>query len=89
MFPKSTHETFSTKLFQNFRGHPRLEKAKFSESDFILSHYAGKVSHILTESLLSHAENSHVYWFGWNIVSFFRSHTKQRPFWRKTVTMLS
>ncbi|XWS70176.1 hypothetical protein CRYUN_Cryun03dG0026300 [Craigia yunnanensis] len=42
MFPKSTHETFSTKLFQNFRAHSRLEKAKFSETDFIVSHYAGK-----------------------------------------------
>ncbi|XVE70833.1 hypothetical protein DITRI_Ditri10aG0102000 [Diplodiscus trichospermus] len=45
MFPKSTHETFSTKLFQNFRGHSRLEKAKFSETDFTLSHYAGKVTY--------------------------------------------
>ncbi|KAK8513690.1 hypothetical protein V6N13_002418 [Hibiscus sabdariffa] len=45
MFPKSTHETFSTKLFQNFRGHPRLEKAKFSETDFTVSHYAGKVTY--------------------------------------------
>ncbi|GKV00049.1 hypothetical protein SLEP1_g12804 [Rubroshorea leprosula] len=45
MFPKSTHETFSTKLFQNFRGHPRLEKAKFSETDFTMSHYAGKVTY--------------------------------------------
>ncbi|KAK6119602.1 hypothetical protein DH2020_046625 [Rehmannia glutinosa] len=42
MFPKSTHETFSNKLFQNFRSHRRLEKAKFSETDFIISHYAGK-----------------------------------------------
>ncbi|XP_044471628.1 myosin-15 [Mangifera indica] len=45
MFPKSTHETFSTKLFQNFRAHPRLEKAKFSETDFTISHYAGKVTY--------------------------------------------
>lgn len=43
MFPKSTHETFSNKLFQNFRSHPRLEKAKFSETDFTIAHYAGKV----------------------------------------------
>ncbi|CAK9168642.1 unnamed protein product [Ilex paraguariensis] len=43
MFPKSTHETLSNKLFQNFRIHPRLERAKFSETDFIISHYAGKV----------------------------------------------
>ncbi|XP_039031656.1 myosin-15-like isoform X2 [Hibiscus syriacus] len=45
MFPKSTHETLSTKLFQNFRGHLRLEKAKFSETDFTVSHYAGKVTY--------------------------------------------
>ncbi|PSS11638.1 Myosin-15 like isoform 1 [Actinidia chinensis var. chinensis] len=46
MFPKSTHETFSTKLFQNFRAHPRLQKAKFSETDFTMSHYAGKACHM-------------------------------------------
>ncbi|XP_021890707.1 myosin-15 [Carica papaya] len=45
MFPKSTNHTFSTKLFQNFRDHPRLEKEKFSETDFIISHYAGKVTY--------------------------------------------
>ncbi|CAI0448334.1 unnamed protein product [Linum tenue] len=45
MFPRSTHETFSMKLFQHFRSHPRLEKAKFSETDFTLSHYAGKVTY--------------------------------------------
>ncbi|KAA8546249.1 hypothetical protein F0562_003012 [Nyssa sinensis] len=45
LFPKSTHETFSTKLFQNFRVHPRLEKTKFSETDFTMSHYAGKVTY--------------------------------------------
>ncbi|GLT54732.1 hypothetical protein SLA2020_279070 [Shorea laevis] len=45
MFPKSTHATFATKLFQNFRAHPRLEKAKFSETDFTIRHYAGKVTY--------------------------------------------
>ncbi|KAL4332548.1 hypothetical protein GQ457_07G039200 [Hibiscus cannabinus] len=45
MFPKSTHRTLSTKLFQNLRGHLRLEKAKFSETDFTVSHYAGKVTY--------------------------------------------
>ncbi|KAL5189914.1 Myosin-15 [Glycine soja] len=45
MFPKSTHETFSTKLFKHFLSHPRLEKEKFSETDFTLSHYAGKVTY--------------------------------------------
>ncbi|MCL7034565.1 hypothetical protein MKW94_019949, partial [Papaver nudicaule] len=43
MFPKSTNATFATKLFQNFRAHPRLERTKFSETGFALSHYAGKV----------------------------------------------
>lgn len=43
MFPKSTHETFTMKLFQIFQRHKRLERAKFSETDFSLSHYAGKV----------------------------------------------
>ncbi|RDX75355.1 Myosin-15, partial [Mucuna pruriens] len=45
MFPKSTHETFSTKLFKHFLSHPRLEKEKFSETDFTVSHYAGKVTY--------------------------------------------
>ncbi|KAM6541919.1 hypothetical protein CsatB_006366 [Cannabis sativa] len=45
MFPRSTHETFSMKLFQHFRSHSRLEKAKFSETDFTVSHYAGKVTY--------------------------------------------
>lgn len=47
MFPKSTHETFTNKLFQNCRSHPRLERAKFSETDFTVSHYAGKVCNLL------------------------------------------
>lgn len=51
MFPKSTHESFTTKLFQNFQSHPRLEKAKFSRSDFTVSHYAGKVTY-QTETFL-------------------------------------
>ncbi|XP_073030962.1 myosin-15 isoform X1 [Primulina eburnea] len=45
MFPKSTHKTFSNRLLQNFRSHPRWESAKFSETDFIISHYAGKVNY--------------------------------------------
>ncbi|XP_020256915.1 protein OPAQUE1-like isoform X3 [Asparagus officinalis] len=45
MFPKSTHEAFSMKLFQSFPAHPRLEKVKFSQTDFTLSHYAGKVAY--------------------------------------------
>ncbi|GAU26693.1 hypothetical protein TSUD_314700 [Trifolium subterraneum] len=42
MFPKSTHQTFSTKLFQHFLSHTRFGKEKFSETDFTVSHYAGK-----------------------------------------------
>lgn len=51
MFPKSTGETFSTKLFQSFPAHSRLEKAKFFETDFTISHYAGKVTY-QTDSFL-------------------------------------
>ncbi|PIN21597.1 Myosin ATPase [Handroanthus impetiginosus] len=51
MFPKSTHETFANKLFRNFRSHRRLDKAKFSETDFTISHYAGKVNY-QTETFL-------------------------------------
>ncbi|XXG40756.1 hypothetical protein AAC387_Pa01g1394 [Persea americana] len=51
MFPKSTHKTFATKIFQSFRAHPRLVKAKVSETDFTLSHYAGKVTY-RTDSFL-------------------------------------
>ncbi|XP_073014429.1 protein OPAQUE1-like isoform X1 [Typha latifolia] len=45
MFPKSTHGTFSTKLFQSFPSHSRMERTKFSETDFTISHYAGKVTY--------------------------------------------
>ncbi|XP_031407550.1 myosin-15 isoform X2 [Punica granatum] len=51
MFPRSTHQTFSTKLFQHFQSHPRLEKPKFSQTDFTISHYAGKVTY-KTETFL-------------------------------------
>lgn len=51
MFPKSTHKTFFTKLFQSFKANSRLERAKFSETDFTISHYAGKVSY-QTDSFL-------------------------------------
>ncbi|KAK4785743.1 hypothetical protein SAY86_002432 [Trapa natans] len=51
MFPRSTHRTFSAKLFQHFSSHRRLEKPKFSETDFTVSHYAGKVTY-RTETFL-------------------------------------
>ncbi|KAG0503630.1 hypothetical protein HPP92_003702 [Vanilla planifolia] len=65
MFPKATHDTFAMKLFQSFPTHPRLEKAKFSKSDFSLSHYAGKACpmncanflHQCQRSLLGHLTN--------------------------------
>ncbi|OVA09470.1 IQ motif [Macleaya cordata] len=50
MFPKSTHATFSTKLFQNFRTHPRLQRTKFEETDFTVSHYAGKAYSFLDKN---------------------------------------
>lgn len=46
MFPKSTHETFSNKLYQTFKVHKRFVKPKLSRTDFIISHYAGEVSAI-------------------------------------------
>ncbi|MFS7949910.1 putative myosin ATPase [Helianthus anomalus] len=51
MFSKLTHETFANKLFQNLRAHSRVGKAEFSETDFAISHYAGKVSY-QTDSFL-------------------------------------
>eukprot|EP00899_Mesostigma_viride_P015795 jgi/Mesvir1/24216/Mv10927-RA.2 len=45
MFPKSTHLTFSTKLYQHFTDHARFLKPKRSESEFILKHYAGEVNY--------------------------------------------
>lgn len=43
MFPKSTHETFSTKLYATFKANKRFIKPKLSRTDFIISHYAGEV----------------------------------------------
>ncbi|KAL3520939.1 hypothetical protein ACH5RR_019088 [Cinchona calisaya] len=43
MFPKSTHETFSNKLYMTFKNHKRFVKPKLSRTDFIISHYAGEV----------------------------------------------
>ncbi|KAF3775094.1 Myosin-15 [Nymphaea thermarum] len=51
LIEKSTHESFSTRLFQSFRGNPRIEKPKYSPTDFTISHYAGKVTY-QTESFL-------------------------------------
>ncbi|ONK68595.1 uncharacterized protein A4U43_C05F13770 [Asparagus officinalis] len=43
MFPKSTHETFSQKLYQTFKVHKRFVKPKLSRTDFTICHYAGEV----------------------------------------------
>ncbi|XP_051118886.1 myosin-11-like [Andrographis paniculata] len=43
MFPKSTHETFSQKLYQTFKNHKRFIKPKLSRTDFTIAHYAGEV----------------------------------------------
>ncbi|KAG9142902.1 hypothetical protein Leryth_016271 [Lithospermum erythrorhizon] len=45
MFPKSTHETFSQKLYQTFKNHKRFVKPKLSRTDFIIDHYAGEVQY--------------------------------------------
>nr|GEU97948.1 myosin-9-like isoform X1 [Tanacetum cinerariifolium] len=43
MFPKSTADTFSNKLYQTFKNHKRFIKPKMARSDFIIAHYAGEV----------------------------------------------
>ncbi|OAE35798.1 hypothetical protein AXG93_4225s1010 [Marchantia polymorpha subsp. ruderalis] len=45
MFPKSTNETFATKLFQSFNRNKRFSKPKLSRTDFTISHYAGDVTY--------------------------------------------
>ncbi|BAT95510.1 hypothetical protein VIGAN_08225400 [Vigna angularis var. angularis] len=45
MFPKSTHETFSQKLYQTFKDHKRFIKPKLTRSDFTVCHYAGDVQY--------------------------------------------
>ncbi|XP_017234986.1 myosin-11 isoform X1 [Daucus carota subsp. sativus] len=45
MFPKSTHETFSTKLYSTFKANKRFIKPKLSRTDFTIAHYAGEVQY--------------------------------------------
>ncbi|CAI5513551.1 unnamed protein product [Closterium sp. Naga37s-1] len=45
MFPKSSAETFATKLYQSCGAHSRFEKPKLSQTDFTIDHYAGKVTY--------------------------------------------
>jgi len=44
MFPKSTHETLSQKLYEKFKNHKRFTKPKLSRTAFTIQHYAGDVS---------------------------------------------
>ncbi|KAE9609909.1 putative myosin ATPase [Lupinus albus] len=46
MFPKSTHETFSQKLYQTFKNNKRFIKPKLSRTSFTISHYAGEVTYL-------------------------------------------
>jgi hypothetical protein len=56
MFPKSTHETLSQKLYEKFKTHKRFAKPKLSRTAFTIQHYAGDVSifHIITLPFFMH-----------------------------------
>ncbi|CAO1945208.1 unnamed protein product [Urochloa humidicola] len=45
MFPKSTHETLSQKLYEKFKNHKRFTKPKLSRTAFTIQHYAGDVTY--------------------------------------------
>ncbi|KAF8042929.1 hypothetical protein BT93_A1303 [Corymbia citriodora subsp. variegata] len=45
MFPRSTGETFSEKLYQSFKFHKHFIKPKLMRSDFTIIHYAGEVQY--------------------------------------------
>jgi hypothetical protein len=60
MFPKSTHETLSQKLYEKFKNHKRFAKPKLSRTAFTIQHYAGDVSIfniIMTLTLFMHLPN--------------------------------
>ncbi len=76
MFPRSTHETFATKLFQSYRNNKRFSKPKLARTDFTICHYAGDVifipdlHYLCAENLESKPKfwvcnclMSHVQWF--------------------------
>jgi myosin-5 len=71
MFPKSTHETFSTKLYQTFKDHKRFIKPKLARSDFTIVHYAGEVSLIL------HCVHARYYFSLWFFVNLLFVHIFQ------------
>ena len=56
MFPRSTHETFSQKLYQTFKNHKRFSKPKLSRTNFTIYHYAGEVTY-QTEHFLDKSKN--------------------------------
>ncbi|KAJ9564948.1 hypothetical protein OSB04_000914 [Centaurea solstitialis] len=45
LIEKSTHETFSQKLYQTFKSHQRFFKPKLSRTGFTIAHYAGEVQY--------------------------------------------
>ncbi|CDY39766.1 BnaA09g10180D [Brassica napus] len=45
MFPRSTHETFSQKLYETFKQNKHFSKPKLARTDFTVCHYAGDVTY--------------------------------------------
>lgn len=45
MFPKSTHETFSQKMYQTYKNNKRFSKPKLAQTAFTINHYAGDVTY--------------------------------------------
>ncbi|XP_039162818.1 myosin-11 [Eucalyptus grandis] len=45
MFPRSTSETFSEKLYQSFKFHKHFVRPKLTRTDFTIIHYAGEVQY--------------------------------------------
>ncbi|XP_074563999.1 myosin-12-like [Curcuma longa] len=51
MFPKSTHETFSQKMYQTYKSHKRFSKPKLAHTAFTINHYAGDVTYLADQFL--------------------------------------
>ncbi|CDY31978.1 BnaA07g00170D [Brassica napus] len=45
MFPRSTHETFSQKMYETFKKNEYFRKPKLARTDFTVCHYAGDVTY--------------------------------------------
>ncbi|VVA99827.1 unnamed protein product [Arabis nemorensis] len=45
MFPRSTHETFSQKLYETLKKNKCFSKPKLARTDFTICHYAGDVTY--------------------------------------------